>query len=114
MAMEAGKNVIVEKPMEIQLDRIERMAEVAKKNKVRLAGIFQNRWNPANRASALRLQDAQRVSRARSVQLQPVEVRRPDELDAAFAGSIAGRASAFILDADPIMHDHAKRIVGLV
>jgi putative ABC transport system substrate-binding protein len=71
-------------------------------------------WNPANRASALRLQDAQRVSRARSVQFQPVEVRRPDELDAAFAGSIAGRASAFILDADPIMHDHAKRIVGLV
>jgi len=50
MAMEAGKNVIVEKPMEIQLDRIERMEAVAKKNNVRLAGIFQNRWNPANRA----------------------------------------------------------------
>ena len=50
MAMEAGKNVIVEKPMEIQLDRIERMEAVAKKNKVSLAGVFQNRWNPANRA----------------------------------------------------------------
>ena len=50
MAMEAGKNVIVEKPMEIQLDRIERMEAVAKKNNVRLAGIFQNRWNPANKA----------------------------------------------------------------
>jgi len=50
MAMEAGKNVITEKPMEIQLDRIDRMGEVAKKNNVRLAGIFQNRWNPANRA----------------------------------------------------------------
>ncbi|HEV8607195.1 MAG TPA: Gfo/Idh/MocA family oxidoreductase [Tepidisphaeraceae bacterium] len=50
MAMEAGKNVITEKPMEIQLDRIDRMHEVAKKNNVRLAGIFQNRWNPANRA----------------------------------------------------------------
>src|ERR1051325_5217007 len=38
MAMEAGKNVIVEKPMEIQLDRIERMEAVAKKKGVRLAG----------------------------------------------------------------------------
>ena len=50
MAMEAGKYVITEKPMEIQLDRIDRMVEVAKKNNVRLAGVFQNRWNPANRA----------------------------------------------------------------
>ncbi|MCY2952978.1 MAG: Gfo/Idh/MocA family oxidoreductase [Planctomycetota bacterium] len=50
MAMEAGKNVICEKPMEIQLDRIDRMIEVAGQCGVRLAGIFQNRWNPANRA----------------------------------------------------------------
>lgn len=49
-AMEAGKNVITEKPMEIHLDRIDTMIEVAKKCNVRLAGIFQNRWNPANRA----------------------------------------------------------------
>src|SRR5215208_6759634 len=32
MAMEAGKNVIVEKPMEIELARIDRMREVAEKN----------------------------------------------------------------------------------
>ncbi|MGE5610979.1 MAG: Gfo/Idh/MocA family protein [Bacillota bacterium] len=50
LAMEAGKNVICEKPMEIQLDRIDRMMEVANRHRVRLAGIFQNRWNPANRA----------------------------------------------------------------
>jgi predicted dehydrogenase len=50
MAMEAGKNVIVEKPMEIQLDRIDRMIAAAKANNVRLAGIFQNRWKRANRA----------------------------------------------------------------
>jgi predicted dehydrogenase len=49
-AMEAGKNVISEKPLEIHLDRIDRMIETAKKCNVRLAGIFQNRWNPANRA----------------------------------------------------------------
>ena len=50
MAWKRAENVICEKPMEIQIDRIDRMIEAAKKNNVRLAGIFQNRWNPANRA----------------------------------------------------------------
>ncbi|MBC7782576.1 MAG: Gfo/Idh/MocA family oxidoreductase [Burkholderiales bacterium] len=49
MAMEAGKNVITEKPMEIKLDRIEKMHAVAKEKGVRIAGIFQNRWNESNR-----------------------------------------------------------------
>src|SRR3954469_9341034 len=49
-ALEAKKNVICEKPLEIQLDRIDQMIATAKKNGVRLAGIFQNRWNQANRA----------------------------------------------------------------
>lgn len=49
-AMEAGANVISEKPLEITLDRIDRMIDTAAKNKVRLACVFQNRWNPANRA----------------------------------------------------------------
>ena len=49
-AMEAGKYVITEKPMEIQLDRIDQMGQTAAKNGVKIAGIFQNRWNDANRA----------------------------------------------------------------
>jgi predicted dehydrogenase len=49
-AMELGKNVVVEKPMEIQVDRIDAMIEASKKAGVKLAGIFQNRWNEANRA----------------------------------------------------------------
>jgi UDP-N-acetyl-2-amino-2-deoxyglucuronate dehydrogenase len=49
-AMELGKHVIVEKPMEIYPDRIDAMVETARKNGVHLAGIFQNRWHPANRA----------------------------------------------------------------
>jgi predicted dehydrogenase len=48
--LEAGKNVICEKPMEIQLDRIDRMAAAAQRTGSRLAGIFQNRWADANRA----------------------------------------------------------------
>lgn len=50
MAMQAGKHVISEKPLEIELSRIDRLIEAAEKHQVRLAGIFQNRWNPANRA----------------------------------------------------------------
>ncbi len=50
LAMEAGVNVICEKPVEIQLDRIDQMIALAKAKNVRLAGIFQNRWNTANRA----------------------------------------------------------------
>jgi predicted dehydrogenase len=49
-AFEAGKNVICEKPLEIELDRIDRMIAAAKHAGVRLAGVFQNRWNDANRA----------------------------------------------------------------
>jgi predicted dehydrogenase len=47
-AMQHGKNVLVEKPMEILPDRVDEMIDAAKKHGVRLAGIFQNRWNEAN------------------------------------------------------------------
>jgi UDP-N-acetyl-2-amino-2-deoxyglucuronate dehydrogenase len=47
-AMREGKSVIVEKPMEIHPDRIDEMVDASKKYGVKLAGIFQNRWNDAN------------------------------------------------------------------
>ncbi len=50
MALQAGRHVIVEKPMEIRLERIDKVIETAQKTGQRLAGIFQNRWNRANRA----------------------------------------------------------------
>jgi UDP-N-acetyl-2-amino-2-deoxyglucuronate dehydrogenase len=50
IAMERGVNVIVEKPLEIRLDRIDRMLEEAQKRGARLAYISQNRWGEANRA----------------------------------------------------------------
>jgi UDP-N-acetyl-2-amino-2-deoxyglucuronate dehydrogenase len=49
-AMEAGCNVISEKPLEVNLERIDRMIEAAQKDNIRLAGIFQNRWSEAVRA----------------------------------------------------------------
>jgi predicted dehydrogenase len=47
-AFEKKINVISEKPLDITLQRIDAMIAAAKKQGVRLAGIFQNRWNPAN------------------------------------------------------------------
>jgi predicted dehydrogenase len=49
-AFEAGKNVICEKPLEIELGRIDHMIAAARSAGVRIAGVFQNRWNDANRA----------------------------------------------------------------
>jgi predicted dehydrogenase len=50
LAMKKGVSVICEKPLEIKLDRIDRMIACAKENNVRIAGIFQNRWNESNKA----------------------------------------------------------------
>ncbi len=49
-ALNAGKNVICEKPLEIQLDRADQIVAAAAKNNARVAGVFQNRWKPENRA----------------------------------------------------------------
>jgi predicted dehydrogenase len=49
-AMKAGKHVICEKPLEIRLDRVDQMIEIAKDAGVKLACIFQGRWKDENRA----------------------------------------------------------------
>jgi predicted dehydrogenase len=46
----AGVNVICEKPLEVTVERCDAMLEAADKHGVRLAGIFQYRWNAANAA----------------------------------------------------------------
>jgi UDP-N-acetyl-2-amino-2-deoxyglucuronate dehydrogenase len=58
-AMKRGLNVLVEKPMEILPERIDAMIEASQKHNVKLAGIFQNRWNDANIA----IRDAVRENR---------------------------------------------------
>jgi len=44
MAAEAGKNVVVEKPIEVTLERANQLIDVCKSNDVKLAVIFQNRF----------------------------------------------------------------------
>lgn len=49
-AAEAGKHVVVEKPLEITLDRCDRIIAACTKNKVQLCTIFPSRFGDANRA----------------------------------------------------------------
>lgn len=46
-AIEAGRHVVVEKPLEVSTDRIDRMIEAADAQGVGLFGIFPRRFNPA-------------------------------------------------------------------
>jgi predicted dehydrogenase len=46
-AAKAGKHIICEKPLEVTLERIDKMIRVCKQNKVLLAGIFPRRFNEA-------------------------------------------------------------------
>jgi len=45
-AAAAGKHIITEKPLEVSLERAEEMIAACRKAKVKLACIFQNRFNP--------------------------------------------------------------------
>ena len=49
-AANAGKHVVVEKPMEITLKRCDAILAACKKNGVQLCPIFPSRFSPANRA----------------------------------------------------------------
>jgi len=46
-AARAGKHIICDKPIEVTLERIDKMIAVCKQNKVMLAGIFPRRFNEA-------------------------------------------------------------------
>ena len=49
-AAEAGKHVLVEKPLDITLEKIDAAIEACRKHNVKLGAIFQNRLNPASQA----------------------------------------------------------------
>ncbi len=53
-AAEAGKHVIVDKPIEVSVDRAQKLVESCEKNGVKLAVIYQNRYSDA----VLKLKDA--------------------------------------------------------
>ncbi len=50
-AIEARKHLLIEKPIEISLDRIDRIIEAADRRRVTVAGIFQSRFREGARAT---------------------------------------------------------------
>ncbi len=70
-------------------------------------------WNPANPAHRPALGESEVAARAIGVQLQPVEVRAPNEFTSAFSAMSSERASALMLLADSMFSSHRARVVDL-
>jgi putative tryptophan/tyrosine transport system substrate-binding protein len=89
-----------------QLELLKEMAPQAR----RLA-VLSNR---ANAAYALWRNDAQSTGRSLGVPLQLLEVRGPEDFDAAFAALATGDAAAVLVWGDPVLDFHRARLLDLV
>jgi putative tryptophan/tyrosine transport system substrate-binding protein len=69
--------------------------------------------NPGNPSHGHEWGGAQEVARALRVELLPVEVRVPGEIDGAFITVRSGRAEALLVLADPLFSQEANRIADL-
>jgi predicted dehydrogenase len=49
-AADAGKNIILEKPLDVSLERAQAIVEICAQRRVALGVVFQNRYRPASRA----------------------------------------------------------------
>ena len=70
-------------------------------------------WNPTNPWHPLALKGAEAAARSLAVQLQAPEVRRPEDLDNAFAVMTRDRAGAVLVLSDPMTFFHRRRIAEL-
>jgi len=69
--------------------------------------------NPGNQSHPLMLREADAVSRALGVQLQILEARNREELDATFTAITGRRAGALLVLADGMFFQHRTRITDL-
>jgi ABC-type uncharacterized transport system substrate-binding protein len=70
-------------------------------------------WNPTNSSHAPALRAAQAAARSLSLQVFPLEVRAPADLDSVFGAILRERADGVLFIADPIFYIHLKRMVDL-
>jgi len=70
-------------------------------------------YNPGDPNKAIELKDTEAAARALGLTLKPVEVRRPDELEAAFAAMRREGIQAVITLMDLFTYSHRQRIVEL-
>lgn len=70
-------------------------------------------WNSDINGHVQELQDLERMSRSLGTSLHPVAVRRPDELEAAFASMTRDRAEGLVVLASPLHHRNIRQIADL-
>ncbi len=70
-------------------------------------------WNPANPGHAPVVADLKTAAQFLKVQLQPVEVRAPDDFDAAFATVRQSLGDAVLVLWDPMLYAHGGRLTLL-
>jgi putative ABC transport system substrate-binding protein len=73
-------------------------------------GVLLNPVNPANVPAIRKMEPA---ARSLGVELLPLEVRRPDELEAVLSRGAAGRVDAVTIIDDPMFISHARQIAEL-
>jgi len=71
-------------------------------------------WNPTNSSHRPALLAAEAAARSLSLQVHPLEVRAPGELDGVFAAIGEQRSGGVLFIADPVFFIHLKRMVDLV
>jgi putative tryptophan/tyrosine transport system substrate-binding protein len=69
--------------------------------------------NPAQPVHAAKVQEVERVARALKVEVQIIEVRGPDEFEAAFAAATKARAGALLVPADGTYALHHAQLTEL-
>ncbi len=67
-------------------------------------------WNAANPYSALVFKETMSAAQILGIPLQSIELRRPDELDAALSAVTQQRVDALITVEDPLTFNYRKRI----
>src|SRR5712691_4177923 len=70
-------------------------------------------WNPESRTQSLSLRDAEAAARSLGLHIRPAEVRRPEDLEKAFASRARERTDALALMQSNMFRAHRVRIVEL-
>ena len=71
-------------------------------------------WNPANPGNAPFVKELEAAAQALKVQLHPVPVREPKEIDSAFGALARARVEALVVVADGMLLAQRDRIIALV
>ena len=70
-------------------------------------------WNPTNPTKVGEWQEVQRSAQTLGVQVQSLEVRRPDDFAGVFAGAVQEGADALLVLGDPLTTKHDREIAEL-